>query len=127
MDWVESSDSLERRVRLALPRLTPEESASLVDAIERVIQALHPQRIYLFGSHARGNATSDSDVDLLVIVGESDLPAHRRDQLAYQAVGPHLVPLDLLVMTRQEFERRRSVVSSLPATVEREGRVLYAA
>lgn len=127
MTGSEPEDSMEQRVRRALPQLTQEQVVSLASAIERIIKALQPERVYVFGSHAKGSATAESDVDLLMIVPESDLPAHRRDQLAYQAVGPHIVPLDILVMTRQEFERRLPAVSSLPAAVEREGVVLYAA
>lgn len=123
----ESEGSLKRRISAALPQLTPEQVVSLGEAIDRVIRALRPQRIYVFGSHSRGSATADSDVDLLVIVDQSDLPGHRRDQAAYEAVGPHLVPLDLIVMTREEFEQLLPVVSSLPVTVEREGRLLYVA
>ena len=95
--------------------------------MRQLIDGLCPERIYVFGSQARGDANPDSDLDLLVVVPESDLPGHRLDQAAYRAVGWHRVPLDILVMTNHDFERRLSVVASLPATVEREGRLLYAA
>lgn len=122
-----SCESLEAAVRRALPHLPDENVVDLAAVLERLIAALHPEQIYVFGSQARGEATPDSDVDLLLIVPHSELPGHQRDQAAYHAAGPHLVSLDLLVLTREEFERRRPVTSSLPATVVREGRTLYAA
>jgi predicted nucleotidyltransferase len=92
-----------------------------------LVEAFHPERIYLFGSQARGTATDTSDVDLLVIVSDTGEPGYRRDQAAYAAVGDHLLPLDILVFTREEFEARAASPASLPATVHREGRTLYAA
>jgi predicted nucleotidyltransferase len=99
----------------------------LAEIVQRLVAALKPERIYLFGSHARGQAGFDSDYDLLVVVAASDLPAHRRDQWAYRALKGIGVAKDVLVWTRDEFESRSTVASSLPAIVLREGRVLYAA
>lgn len=120
-------EGLEERIRRELPHLTDVYLQELVRAVRQLIDGLCPERIYVFGSQARGDANPDSDLDLLVVVPESDLPGHRLDQAAYRAVGWHRVPLDILVMTNHDFERRLSVVASLPATVEREGRLLYAA
>ena len=98
--------------------------------LDRLVEALEPEAIYVFGSHgshARGTPHADSDIDLLVLVNSSDKPPYRRAQDAYAIVGPHSVALDLQVMTRAEFEARLPAVASLPATVAREGRTLYAA
>ena len=100
---------------------------TLAEIVRRLVAALSPERIYLFGSKARGEAGPDSDYDLLVVVPSSDLPGHRRDQLAYRAVRGVGAAKDLLVWTREEFDSRSQVVCSLPATVLREGRLLYAA
>lgn len=122
-----TDSSLETRIRAAIGSLKAEQIRELTLAIERLVVALSPERIYVFGSHARGDATWDSDVDLLVIVSEGETPAHRRAQAAYEAVGPHRLPLDILVVDRAEFDRRCRARASLPATVLREGRLLYAA
>lgn len=115
------------QIRRVLPDLSEKQARDLAGVIGRLVAALRPERIYVFGSYAKGMVTPDSDVDLLVVVPQSDLPPHRRDQLAYQAAGEHHLPIDILVITSQEFERQRQGVSSLAATVLREGRVLYAA
>jgi len=95
--------------------------------VHRLVAALAPERIYLFGSQARGDAGSDSDYDMLVVVPTSKLPRYRRDQAAFAALLGIGVAKDVLVLTHDEFERQRTVVCSLPATVEREGVLLYAA
>lgn len=127
--WLEglNVDTLGARIRAALVTLTVEQLGELTCAIERLIAALGPDQIYVFGSHARGDATIDSDVDILVVVPDSEAPMRRRAQAAYEAVGSHRLPLDILVMPRAEFERRRAARASLPATVLREGQLLYAA
>lgn len=95
--------------------------------VRRLVSALSPERIYLFGSQARGDAGPDSDYDFLVVVRTSTLPRYRRDQAAFEALVGVGVAKDVLVLTHEEFERQRTVVCSLPATVEREGILLYAA
>lgn len=101
---------------------------SVINAIvQRLVSALSPERIYLFGSQARGDAGPESDYDFLVVVHTSTLPRYRRDQAAFQALLGVGVAKDVLVLTHDEFERQRMVVCSLPATVEREGTLLYAA
>lgn len=101
--------------------------AALAQAVERLVETLSPERIYLFGSQARGDADSGSDYDVLVIVSSSDEPRYRRAQAAYHALwGVHL-PLDVIVFTRAEFDYQLPARASLPATVAREGKLLYAA
>ena len=120
-------DSLAAGVRHQLPHLAPTELDELTRSISRLVEAFGPEAIYVFGSHARHAPHANSDIDLLVLVRASDEPPYRRAQRAYAAVGAHSVALDIQVMTRGEFDGRLPAVSSLPATVVREGRVLYAA
>lgn len=99
----------------------------LREMVRRLTDAFHPECIYLFGSQARGEETSDSDFDLLLVVSDSALPRYRRDQAAFRVLVGVGASKDVLVLTRKEFDRQRSVVCSLPALVEREGLLLYAA
>ena len=48
----------------------------LDEVVNRLVRGLHPERIYLFGSQARSQAGEGSDIDLLVVVPDSDLPRH---------------------------------------------------
>jgi predicted nucleotidyltransferase len=124
---VSDARELEERVHRELPHLPEEEACALVRILERLIEAYQPERIYLFGSKARGDAGPDSDYDLLAVVPESDLTPHRRDVLAFRALCGVGAAKDVVVYTREEFESRSRAASSLPATVLREGRLVYAA
>lgn len=97
----------------------------LAETVQRLVDALRPEQIYLFGSRARGDAQADSDYDIMVIVPESDVPPHCRAQLAHRALRGVRAAADILVSTRQEFDRFLPVPGSLAATVLREGRLVY--
>lgn len=92
---------------------------------DRLVELFQPSRIILFGSFARGEATDDSDVDLLVVVPEVEDRRTLRVQMrrALQGMG---LPKDIVLLTESEFEARRSVPGSVAYPADREGRVLYA-
>ena len=92
----------------------------------RLVDFYRPVRIYLFGSEARGEAGPDSDLDFLVVVPD-DTPEHRmRTSEAYSRLSGLGMPKDVIPMRQSDFETRAAYVrSSLPATVVREGKLLY--
>jgi predicted nucleotidyltransferase len=62
----------------------PANDPVLADIVSRLVAAYEPERIYLFGSKARGDAGPDSDYDLLIVVAD-DAPRERRDsKMAYR-------------------------------------------
>jgi hypothetical protein len=63
----------------------------------------------------------------MVIVPASDRPRIERAQDAYGALWEVPISAEVLVWTHDEFERQTGVVASLPATMLRAGRLLYAA
>lgn len=85
--------------------------------------ATAPAQVFLFGSHARGDAGSDSDLDFLVIE-QTDQP--RADEMVRlrAALPPLGVPVDVIVMSAALVERRRKVPGTLANTALREGRLL---
>jgi predicted nucleotidyltransferase len=95
--------------------------------VTRLRAVFEPERIYLLGSHARGDAKPESDYDLLMVLPSSPLPRYRGEQVAFRALAGMGISKDILVLTRAEFDRQRNALCSLPATVEREGLLLYAA
>lgn len=99
----------------------------LAEVVRRLVEAYQPERIYLFGSHARGQAHADSDYDLLVVVPDHAPPERCTPDLAYRVLRGTGLAVDVLVWTHSRFVKRAQVVSSLPACVIREGVVLYAA
>lgn len=98
---------------------------SQVEQIARTIaETFHPRRIILFGSHARGQAGPDSDLDLFIEMETPQRPPERA--IAISAIfGLHPWPMDLLVYTPEEVEQLRGRSGTLLSVIEREGRVLY--
>ena len=105
--------------------MPPVSTKLLQEIVDRLAQGLRPERIYLFGSRARDQASEASDIDLLVVVPDSDLPRHRRESLSYDLLWGLTVPVDVIVLTQAEFQRASRVKTSLASTVQAEGEVLY--
>ena len=99
--------------------------ASLDEIVQRLVEGLQPEQIILFGSYAYGQPTKGSDLDIMVIVSESTEPSYRRAQKAYRCLRGIKTPKDLVVLTRDEFERQARVVTSLARRVKERGKVLY--
>ena len=99
----------------------------LAEVIRRLVDYLQPDRIYLFGSTARGQAGPDSDYDLLVLVPDRVARDRERLRHVYERLWGTGLAADVLVWSKERFESRLHVSASLPATVAREGVVLYAA
>ena len=98
---------------------------SILDAAKRALSAAtNPLQIILFGSYARGDADEASDVDLLVI--EREVPDKAAECLnVHRAVGAIGVGVDVLVFSREEFERRSQAPGTLPYWAKKEGKLLY--
>ena len=85
---------------------------------------INAEQIILFGSHARGEARENSDVDLMIIA-ESDLPRFKRSREIYRLFKPYPFSMDLLVYTPEEVEKGKKSHLSFISTVLREGKILY--
>lgn len=81
--------------------------------------------VWLFGSVARSRWDDDSDLDLLVVVEESKLPRYRRAQDALILLEEIKAPKDVIVLTRDEWDREMRAPASLASTVKREGICLH--
>jgi uncharacterized protein len=93
--------------------------------VASIVTKFHPEQIILFGSHARGDAGPDSDVDLLVVMPVAG--SKRRKQLEIRAaLCDRTVPLDVIVTRPQDFLWRKDVVGTVEWPAAREGKVLYA-
>jgi predicted nucleotidyltransferase len=91
---------------------------------DRIVRDFHPLRLILFGSHARGDARPDSDVDLLVVV-----PHVANKRMAAVAIRRALADLpvckDIIVTTPEEITRRGDLVGTVLRPALREGKGLY--
>jgi uncharacterized protein len=116
----------EERIDRELPHLTAEDRCALARIIERLVEAYQPDCIYLFGSKARGDCGPDSDFDLMVVVPQTAEPGYRLAQQAHSLLWDIGTATDVLVWSKHAFESRLHLKASLPATIVREGRLLYA-
>jgi predicted nucleotidyltransferase len=98
---------------------------TILEAARRAAAAARsPAQVMLFGSYARGEANPDSDLDLLVIEQQVSDKAAEYLRL-HRAVGNLGVGVDVMVITREEFDRRRQVPGTLPYWASKEGQLLY--
>jgi chlorite dismutase len=115
-------------VKLLLDNLPPglrsqrESLAKCLEAMDRVAKV---RAVYLFGSHARGEARSDSDVDLCIVAdgAERQLEAAARFRGAIWDVWPR-PSLTLVPITPQRLAEKRACRDHFFATVSKEGVLL---
>jgi type III restriction enzyme len=107
-----------------LPTLTPELFQQIVD---RIVKAVDPEKIVLFGSRARGDNRPDSDIDLLVIVDDL-LGSNRKRSMPIDSALSDLklgIDKEVIVYTPAEVEEWRNASAHIVSTALREGRALY--
>jgi predicted nucleotidyltransferase len=97
---------------------------TVAQMVRRIVEAVDPDRIILFGSAARGEEGAESDIDLLVIA-PSDQPRWRRTAPLYRLLAGMGVPKDIVWWTPDEVREWRGVTSHFITTAIREGRVVY--
>ena len=93
--------------------------------VRRIVSRFHPERIILFGSHARGDADPDSDVDLLIVMPLSGSKQEKQVEIRLALKNIH-IPKDIVVTTPEEFQWRKEIPGTIERPAAREGKVLYA-
>ncbi len=96
------------------------------ELIQRIVGAVHPLRILLFGSAARGEMRSDSDVDVLIVMPEG---VHRRRmaQDIHEQLFGFPVSVDVLVATPEDLRKHKDNIGLVYHRILREGKEIYAA
>lgn len=97
----------------------------LQEITARLVAEFHPDQVILFGSRAWGTPSEESDLDLYVIVPESNERPLQRARRACGCLRGIGVPTDVLVRTRAEADRYREVYASLESEIFEKGRVVY--
>jgi predicted nucleotidyltransferase len=101
-------------------------SQDLIDELtDRLVTEFQPDQVWLFGSHAWGQPDESSDIDVLVVICDSDETPVRRAQRAHRCLQGLGIAKDVLVKTRAEIERFRHVASSLESEILERGRKIY--
>jgi predicted nucleotidyltransferase len=105
---------------------TPDEPM-IREIVQRIVEAVAPEKIILFGSAARGDMGPDSDIDLLVVkAGSRGRETARIIRRNLIGVAPGL-PKDVIVVTPEDIERHRDTIGFIIRPALKEGRVVYAA
>lgn len=96
--------------------------------VEVIVREAAPDTVILFGSHARGDARPDSDVDLMVIEAEP-FSAQRSRRAEYSRISMALRDFpfakDILLYSRDEFEYWKDSPNHVVGRARREGKVLH--
>jgi predicted nucleotidyltransferase len=92
---------------------------------KRLVRAYNPLAVYLFGSYAWGKPTDDSDLDLLIVVAKSDKKLHERSFIASDVLIDFVLAKDIIVYTKDEFEKKSKDITSLAYKIKKEGKELY--
>ncbi len=93
--------------------------------VNNIVEQVHPLRIIIFGSAARGDFKTDSDIDVMVIMPEG---THRRktSQFLYRNIRGRKIPFDILVATPSDLEKHKNNEGLIYSTVLKEGLEVYA-
>jgi predicted nucleotidyltransferase len=102
------------------------DEAVLAEIVSRIVEVVHPDRIILFGSAARGEMGPDSDLDLLVIKADVEHRRRLAQQIYLNLIGI-TTPVDVIVLTPEDIEQCRDKVGTIIGPALREGREIYAA
>jgi len=90
---------------------------------KRIAEAYHPEKIILFGSHAYGKPTPESDVDLLIVMEFEGRPIEQSIKISDEL--DIVTPVDLLIYTPKEVEARLQDGDMFIVDVMRRGKVMY--
>jgi predicted nucleotidyltransferase len=94
--------------------------------VARIVAEAQPSRVILFGSYGRGDASEDSDLDIMVI--KPRVPDRYEEMIRLQkVVGSLGTGVDLLVYSEAEYERRSQVPGTVLYWARKEGRPVYEA
>ncbi|MDQ6978640.1 MAG: nucleotidyltransferase domain-containing protein [Mariprofundaceae bacterium] len=93
-----------------------------------IVDVAKPEKVILFGSYARGDATTTSDIDFMVVEAEPfGSQRSRRAELLrlWLALTPFMIAKDILLYSTEEVEQWKGSVNHVIAQALREGSLLY--
>ncbi len=128
---MKSERVLKKRVLKGIENLAQDKvraipSQTLQEIVSRIVEVAHPRRLILFGSAARGEMGSESDIDILVVV---EPPAHRGElsERIYRNLHGVQLPVDVVVVTEDDVHKYRRKVGTILPPALKDGVVIYEA
>jgi predicted nucleotidyltransferase len=102
------------------------EKGTIEEVKNRLVKTYNPIAIYIFGSYAWGSPTEDSDLDLMIVVEKSDERSFDRPRPGQRALFGLGISTDMIVYTKDEFEKYADNITTLCYKIKKDGKVLYA-
>jgi len=100
------------------------ESDKIKEIVDKIIKAVDPEKIILFGSYANGTANKHSDLDLCVVVDEKSDRNFVYEKLA-DTLWEFLIPVDIIIYSQTDFYEWQNVKMAFPTIIMRTGKILY--
>ncbi len=104
--------------------MIPEKTINKVK--DRLVKVYHPLEIYLFGSYAWGTPNEESDLDLLIVIDETNENRYKLLTKGHRALIDLDISKDILVYTKNEFLERAEDISTLGYQIKNKGKKIYA-
>ena len=114
------------RFKAEQPKAALLKTVLLETLVERMVKAVSPLKIILFGSAARGEMNADSDLDVLVVMPDGT-PCASTARYLYRMMSGFGFPLDILVTTPSSLEKHRDNPGLIYRTILAEGKEIYVA
>lgn len=92
---------------------------------QRIADAYQPEKIILFGSHAYGKPTRESDVDLLIVMDFDGSPIRQAIKISNEL--ELVTPMDMLVRTPEQIAARLDIEDTFMREIVERGKVMYEA
>jgi uncharacterized protein len=103
-------------------QITPEKVQMVV---QRLIEVANPKKIILFGSYVRGDATRDSDLDVMVVMSHEVESPRRESVRLRNSLSDINMPMDIVVVPFSRFEALREKLGLIYREADRHGKVVY--
>ena len=107
--------------RLIIPEVT---DALIREIVSKIVKHFHPDKVILFGSRAWGEPTGESDLDILVVMDVDGSPIRKASEIS-RIARPRFLPMDIIVRTSDEIERRIRMGDPFIKRIMNRGKVLY--
>jgi hypothetical protein len=106
--------------------LTPITPEIIEEVKNRLVKTYNPLEIYLYGPHAYGPTDPECDLDLAIVVDDTEVLPEHREAGGYRALFDLGVPSEIIVYTKQEFKEESEDTGYLGYNIKHRGKRIYA-
>ena len=106
--------------------MTLESREEIKAVVNKFVNTLHPNKVYLFGSFARGTENENSDFDFYIVMDKNYQVSNNTTANAYMSLkGIKRRPVDIIINNESKFKERAEIINTLEHTVKQEGVLVY--